>query len=422
MRTTHPTSVILAALAFALAAAACDDPTGPETAPKTIAKLPRDLSVVEEAVIARTNAFAFDLLREVHAANPNRPNIFLSPFSASMALGMALNGAAGETFDSIRAALRFDGLGEAEINRAYRDLTGLLLSLDPQVELGIANSAWARQGYPVNGEYLEALETWFDAEARELDFDDPAAVDVINGWAADKTKGRIREAIRQISKNDVFFLLNAVYFKGQWTHQFDPEHTSPGPFALSDGTEIQLDRMRGVMPARFALLDDVTVGELPYGGQAFAMTIVVPRTGSLADLVASLDEATWNRWLAAATDREEVYVELPKFELQYEENLKAALQALGMGPAFEPGRADFSRLSPARPFISYVKQNTFLKVDEEGTEAAAVTVVAFGRSGVLPQHQLIVDRPFLVAIRERLSGTILFLGAIGDPRPLNQVT
>lgn len=416
MRTTHPTSAILASLVLALATAACDDPTGPEAGPKTIATLPRDLSVVEEAVIARTNAFAFDLLREVHAANPSEPNIFLSPFSASMALGMALNGAAGETFDSIRAALRFDGLGEAEINRAYRDLTGLLLSLDPQVELGIANSAWARQGYPVNGEYLEALETWFDAEARELDFDDPAAVDVINGWAADKTKGRIREAIRQISKNDVFFLLNAVYFKGQWTHRFDPEHTSPGPFALSDGTEIQLDRMRGVMPARFALLDDVTVGELPYGGQAFAMTIVVPRTGSLADLVASLDAATWNRWLAAATDREEVYVELPKFQLQYEENLKAALQALGMGPAFEPGRADFSRLSPARPFISYVKQNTLLKVDEEGTEAAAVTVVAFGRSGVLPQHQLIVDRPFLVAIRERLSGTILFIGAIGDPR------
>src|SRR5690606_32244303 len=191
----------------------------------------------------RTNAFALDLLREVHAANPNRPNIFLSPFSASTALGMALNGAAGETLDSIRATPRFDGLDEAEINQAYRDLTGLRLSLDPQVELGIADSAWARQGYPVVGNSRGALKSWFDAEARELDFDDPTAVDVINGWAADKTKGRIREAIRQISKNDVFFLLNAVYFKGQWTHQFDPEHTSAGPFALGDGTEIQVDRM-----------------------------------------------------------------------------------------------------------------------------------------------------------------------------------
>lgn len=421
MRIQRPIWTFGAALAIAFAAAACQDPAGPEpeAAPETIEELPRQLSLVEEEIIARSNAFAFDLLREVHADGPDdpgQPNIFLSPLSASMALGMTMNGAAGETFDSMRATLGFDGLDQAEINQSFRDLTTLLLSLDPRVELRIANSTWARKGFPFVSEFFETVQTWFDAEARELDFTDPASVDVINGWAADKTNGRIREVIKRINDEVILFLLNAIYFKGQWTDRFDPASTSKGPFTLADGTEIKVERMRGDPAIRYASLDDVTVGELPYGGKAFVMTIVLPRTGSVADLIASLDDATWNRWISAAGEFRTAHVELPKFELEYAKRLNDPLIALGMGPAFDE-RADFSRLTHAGAHISFVKQNTYLKVDEEGTEAAAVTVVGVSvtSAGAKPP-ELIVDRPFLVAIRERLSGAILFIGAIEDPR------
>ena len=423
MRIQRPIWTFGAALAIAFAAAACQDPAGPEpeAAPETIEELPRQLSLVEEEIIARSNAFAFDLLREVHADGPDdpgQPNIFLSPLSASMALGMTMNGAAGETFDSMRATLGFDGLDQAEINQSFRDLTTLLLSLDPRVELRIANSTWARKGFPFESAFFEAVRTWFDAEARELDFGDLNAVDVINGWAADKTNGRIREVIGSISSDAILFLLNAIYFKGQWTDRFDPARTSNGPFTLADGTRVEVERMRGEPEIRYNVLEDVEVGELPYGGKAFVMTIVLPRTGSLADLIASLDDATWNRWISTAGDFRTVRVELPKFELEYEKKLNDPLKALGMGVAFEPFRADFSRLTPAQDaHISFVKQNTYLKVDEEGTEAAAVTVVGVSvtSAGAKPP-ELIVDRPFLVAIRERLSGAILFIGAIEDPR------
>lgn len=418
MRVTHLTTGIVATLVVAFTAAACQDPAGPEATPEAIGTLPRSLTAVEVEVIARSNAFAFDLLRQVHAASPDRANIFLSPLSASMALGMTMTGAAGETFDAMRATLGFDGLDQAEINQAYRELTRMLLSLDPRVELRIANSTWARKGLPFDSGFFEAVRTWFDAEARELDFGDPASVDVINGWAADKTNGRIREVIETIPDEAILFLLNAVYFKGKWTDRFDAANTSPGPFTLADGSVVQVPRMRGTPPTRYLSLPDVTVGEIPYGGKAFVMTIVVPRTGTVADLVASLDDETWNRWIASASDFGRVRVELPKFELAYGDRLNLALKALGMGIAFDPERADFSRLTrAARAYLSFVKQDTYLKVDEEGTEAAAVTSVGFGVTSVNPPPpELIVDRPFLVAIRERLSGTILFIGVIGDPR------
>lgn len=396
-------------------ASACGDPTAPGGAPEIIESLPRALTVTEREIIDASNTFAFDLLREVHAREGASPNVFLSPLSASMALAMTMNGAAGETFDEMRATLGFAGLGQDEINRSYRDLTAMLLELDARVELEIANSTWARQGFPFEPAFFDAVTEWFDAEARELDFADPAAVDAINGWAADRTNGRIEKVIDRIDPLHILFLLNAVYFKGQWTDRFDPDDTRTAPFTLADGSEIQVQRMNGKPEAGLARVDGVEIGELPYGGRAFVMTIVLPpRDGSLAALVAGLDAATWERWIDAVGEYHELTVGLPKVELEYETELNDALVAMGMVRAFDDRLADFSRLTPEPAWIDFVKQNTFLRVDEEGTEAAAVTTVGIGTTSAGPM--LIVDRPYLLAIRERLSGTILFLGAIGDPR------
>ena len=411
---------VAAVLAGAALLAACDPFTGPAGGGGArIESLPRALTVSEREVIARSNTFAFGLLREVYRRE-TESNVFLSPLSASMALGMTLNGAATATFDSMRATLGLGGLAQEEINRSYRDLTSLLLKLDPEVELTIANSVWARKGEPFLPSFFAAVRTWFDAEARELDFASPGALDAINGWASEATHERIPQVLQEINPNHIMFLLNAVYFNGDWTAQFDAAKTVSAPFRLASGATVQVPTMHGKLRAALVQQPGVILGELLYGGQAFVATIVLPEAGrSLKDLVESLDAERWAEWMGALPagdyrDVEAIDVALPKLELKYEEKLNDALTALGMGIAFDP-RADFSRLTPGGGvWVDFVKQNTFLKLDEQGTEAAAVTVVAMIKSAAPPA--LIVDRPFLLAIRERLSGTILFLGAIGDPR------
>jgi serine protease inhibitor len=419
-------SVGLVLLTAILILPACEGIVGPgaDPAPERIAELPRTLSASETGLIQASNDFAFELLRETWDRESERPNVFLSPLSASMALGMILNGADGETFEAMRSTLGWEDMTQDQINQAYRDLMELLLDLDPSVELLVANSTWAREGLPFLPEFFQAVQEWFDAEARELDFEDPAAVDAINAWAEEKTNGRIPEVLEQIEPHQILFLLNAVYFKGDWTSQFDRGETGPADFTLADGSQVQVQRMNGKLPVGVRQLPGGgQVGELPYGGQAFVMNVVLPPPdGSLEDLLADLDAATWAEWTVGFpqdyADAREIQVGLPRLELTYSKELNDVLSDMGMGIAFEPHEADFSRLielsPPQNAYLDFVKQDTFLRVDEEGTEAAAVTTVGVGIVSMPPS--LIVDRPYLLVIRERLSGSILFMGAIGDPR------
>jgi serine protease inhibitor len=414
MPTLRRTLLLLALLA----PAGCRFLTDPADGPRRIEALPRPLTLAEQEVIASSNAFAFALLREVYTREQS-PNVFISPLSASMALGMTLNGAAGGTFDAMRATLGFAGLSQEEINRSYHGLVALLLNLDPRVELHIANSTWARDGFPFHADFFDALRTWFDADARQLDFADPGAVDDVNRWASENTRGRIPHVLDAIEPHHILFLLNAVYFKGDWTTRFDRAATAAAPFTLGNGQQVQVQRMSGMIRGGMRWIDGVVIGELPYGGQAFVMNVVLPpQDGSLADLVAGLDAGTWASWTESLPPDygvvDPMEVRMPRIELEYEALLNEPLGALGMGVAFAPGQADFSRLTPEDAYLDFVKQNTFLRIDEEGTEAAAVTTVGVGT--VSAPAALIVDRPYLLVIRERLSGAILFMGAIGDPR------
>jgi len=399
------------------AAASCNDPVGPDD-PDLITQLPRALTPAEELVLARSNSFGFGLLREADARRgPDQPNTILSPLSASMALGMALEGADGETFTEMQAVLGFEGMTREDINASYAGLMDLLLDLDPAVEVGIANSAWSRLEFPFVDAYFDAITQSFDAVVQELDFDDPGAKDVINQWVNDKTHGRIQEIIDQISPLDILFLINAVYFKGDWTTKFKKDETHQAPFRLDDGTQITATMMSGKIPYAGigAPEDGRTVAELPYGGQAFGMVVVLPGPAeTVDDLLSGLDDATWKGWIESL-HTQEVLVQIPKFELEWDGLLNEALKALDMSRAFIPLLADFSRMTPApTAHISAVRQKTYMRVDEEGTEAAAATSVTVGITSAGPN--IVVDRPYLLAIRERLSGSILFMGAIRDPR------
>jgi serine protease inhibitor len=407
-------SLFRSIIPVALLLAACGDPSGP---PEPLQNLPRQLTVGEQQIIQASNTFSFDLLKQVRATE-SAENVFLSPLSASMSLGMVLNGAAGNTFEQMRSTLRFGQLSQAEINASYRGLLDLLLGLDKSVEITIANSTWARKGTLFVPAFFTAVRQSFDAEARELDFSLPTAKDTINAWVRTSTRNRIPSIIDQIDPLDILFVINAIYFKGNWTEQFEKSRTRQASFRLDNGTTVQVQMMSSQrVPMGWVVYPDgVVVAELPYGRRAFNMVVVLPPPNTkLADFVAGLEPTTWTRWMTDLRPIKDAHVELPRFTLEYEKSLNATLKALGMTDAFDPQHADLSKLTTRDDaYITYVKQKTFLKVDEVGTEAAAVTVSGVGVTSAPPGIR--VDRPFLVAIREKLSGTILFIGAIGHPR------
>ncbi len=407
----------IALVVFALAGG-CNGPFGPssdDAPPAQITELPRNLTSGELASIHASNRFGFELLREV-ADDDRTGNLFLSPLSASMALGMTLNGADGATFDAMRAALRLDELPESEINASYEGLLDLLSELDPHVELAVGNAVWHRADMTVREAFRERVERHFGARVEELDFSDPDAVGIMNAWSRDVTRGRIDEIIDSpIPGNIVAFVMNAVYFKAGWTEPFDPERTRLEPFHRPDGSNAPVEFMVRDDTVSYYRGEDYDAVDLLYAGGAFSMTVVVPREGEtdLAGLIEGLDLEGWNEMVSGLrTNRVQLW--LPRFELEWEGILNDPLKALGMGVAFQPG-ADFSRMfESGSPWIDEVKQKSFIRVDEEGTEAAAVTSVAMATS--LPR-QLRADRPFLFALRERYSGTILFLGSLSDPPP-----
>lgn len=407
------------ASAAALILIACG-PEGPVTAPTPITALPRALTSAEQDLIAIDNRFALTLLGQVTAGQAPAGNLFLSPLSVAMALAMTYNGAAGATADAMRATLGLDGMTVAEVNEAYRGLIALLRGLDPRVRFTLANSIWYRQDFAVEQPFLDATHAFYDARVAPLDFASPTAAQTINGWVSEQTQGRITEIVEPVLPDlAMMYLINAIYFKGDWTQQFDRARTTPLPFRLADGSTVSVPTMTHGHEADVRVYRDASVAvlDLPYGGRAFSMTIVMPAEPAGIDaLVAGLTLEGWDGWIAGLdSTTSEVY--LPKFVLSSDLLLNATLGALGMGIAFAcdpPEMADFTRMHvPQEVCITRVKHKSFVDVNEEGTEAAAVTAVEVGvTSAPMP---IVVDRPFVFAIREALSGTILFVGVMRNP-------
>lgn len=393
---------------------ACSDVTQPT--PTTLTRLPRDLTADERQVLQAGNQFSLALFRQLAKAQPGK-NVFVSPLSASMALGMTMNGAHGATLDAMRTTL---GVGTADlqqINAGYKGLIGLLRGLDPSTTFQLANAIWYRREFPVRQTFLDVVKAAFNAEVRGLDFNDPNSVSVINDWVRSNTQGKIPSILDSIGPGDQMYLMNAIYFKASWRTRFDPALTRPGPFQTSGGSTQTVNMMhRAPMPGvlnRVFSFPHLYTAELGYGNDAFAMTILLPERGANVDSVAAaLTTDKWNEIVGMLDGSlgTVLGVTLPKFSLSYERELNDDLEALGMGIAFGPA-ADFSALSPASVLISEVKQKTFVDVNESGTEAAVVTNVTLAAS---TPPSLDVDRPFIFVIRERYSGTILFIGKMNN--------
>ena len=380
------------------------------------AQVKRDLNAFEKQLVQSGNEFGLKLFRQINESEQDK-DIFISPLSVSMALGMTLNGANGSTFDAMKSTLALEELDQTQINESYKSLIELLSQLDPKVAFSLANSIWYRQEFPVEQDFVDVNQSYFDAVVSKLDFRSPDAVQTINRWVDDKTKGKIDKIVDQITDENVMFLINAIYFKGTWTYEFDKDKTKDDQFTVSTGSTVPVKMMVQEGSFNYFENEDLQAVDLPYGDGDFSMLVVLPRGGTTTDaIINQLSDVKWSEWIGGlATQRGKL--EMPRFTLEYKLSLNDVLKSLGMSIAFDPQQANFSKISKdAELFISDVLHKTFVEVNEEGTEAAAVTsvtisVTSIGGGGFVMR----VDRPFLFFIRENRSGTILFMGEIMEP-------
>lgn len=375
----------------------------------------RSISAEEQQVIASSNQFSLDLFARINNLHLNE-NVFISPFSISTALSMTLNGAEDETLNGMKKTLFLEGLSEEEINTSYRDLVAFLLQLDQNVNLEVANSNWYRDNLTIHPDFESVLLDYYDAEVKAADFSDPATLNLINGWIEDNTNGKIKEMLDKIPSNAIMYLINAIYFKADWKYQFDAGETETRNFYLMDGSAVTVPTMysEGV-EILYAVNEEVQLIDIPYGNGQFSFTILFPTENhTVNELAESLSSDDLNTLLM---DTSSIAVELylPKFKLEFKQLLNDVLIEMGMGRAFDG--ADFGRLfeDHTGAAISRVIHQSFLEVNEEGSEAAAATIVEIVETSGGPPSAIHIDRPFLFFIREKHSQTILFSGKLIDP-------
>jgi serpin B len=396
-------------LAVLLALAACENSPSDQEG-----EAPRALTLDEVQVSHANTLFGLVLFRQVHQ-QATEANVMISPLSASMALGMTANGAEGETLEAMYTTLGFGSMPQDSVNAAYRGLIAQLRARDRKVEFTLANSIWHERTFAPETDFLYDARQSFDAEVRGIDFRDAAAPRTISRWAEDATGGRIKDLIQQIDPLEIMFLVNAVYFKAPWTHPFNPDRTRPGSFRRLNGTTVSTPMMSEDASWPVLQAADADVVELLYADSAFSMVVVAPAAGkTLDDVVASLSADRWQQWLNGLRPGR-IILTMPKFRFDFGQRLDPALKAMGMGIAFDANRADFDRITRLRDdlYLTRVEHKTFIDVHELGTEAAAATAVGVGVTSLPPQ--ITIDRPFLFVIRERSSGTLLFIGRVGDP-------
>ncbi|MDR3653973.1 MAG: serpin family protein [Paludibacter sp.] len=365
-----------------------------------------------EKRVNQDNEFAFDLLRNIITSS-GETNVFISPLSVSIALGMAWNGANGQTKTEMETAMKMSGMTPDDINGYYQIMQSTLPEIDPTTKLKIANSLWYKNGFPVKANFLKTNSDYFNAYIKELDFSQSWAVDTINNWCAKKTNNLITKPLDKIDANNVIFLVNAIYFKGIWRKQFETKNTSEANFTNELGNEVKVNMM--FQRDTFAYAEDAYAQylDMPYGNKAFSMTVILPLDGkTTTDVLNQMTADTWSN-LIQNMPTKEVEVYMPRFKTQNNFLLNDPLKNMGMNLAFTD-LADFTNIADASLMISRIIHDTYIEVNEEGTEAAAVTIIEVGVTSAHPTPVFRVNKPFLFVIREKSTGVILFIGKMGN--------
>jgi serpin B len=375
------------------------------------------LRSAEQEMVRSDQQFAFDFFANLfdEEALTEDKNFMVSPLSLSMALSMTMNGAAGETGKAMKQTLQMGDYSETEINGYYKKLKEALLKTDPTTKLSIANAIFANRQVAIHSDFIKTNQSYYDATVQPVNFSDAATAGIINKWASDQTHGLIKKVIERTNALDLMYLLNALYFKGIWTTEFDAKNTSLKPFAGQDGVTTQVEMMKQKAKFNYTQDQNLQLVQLPYGNQAFSMMVLLPHEGkNLRDVLAATRQRDYWSGLKSGLREAEVDLFLPKFKTEYSKKLNDLLTKMGMGITFTDA-ADFSGITDVPARISFVKQDTYISTDESGTEAAAVTTVGMELTSMPSQPQKVIfnaERPFIYIIQENSTGAILFMGAV----------
>jgi len=374
---------------------------------------PIALTTKQGEKVASDNAFAFNLFREV-ATSADKNNAFISPLSVTMALGMLYNGTSPDARTEMATALGMKNFSDTEINEYYQTMSQALLKIDPLTTLSIANSIWSEKSYPVKQSFIDINKKYFDAEVQSLDFGLQSTLDAINKWCAKKTNNKIEKILDDIPGDAIMYLINAVYFKSKWKSQFDKKNTTKEEFTMGSGARKSVSMMTQTTTLPYYSDEVLQCIEMPYGNRAFSMVAILPAAGkALDDVVNYLDNRAWNNILNNFYEAE-IHVRFPRFKQECEFSLVEPIDNLGMHRIFKPGGNLNGIADDPRLFVSEIKHKTFVEVNEEGTEAAAVTSIEIRKTSMPPSF--IANRPFIYLIKEKSTGAILFIGRMDEPK------
>lgn len=370
--------------------------------------------VATENLSVAHNQFGFNVLKSL--ADKTDKNIMISPTSIAMSLSMAYNGANGETKTAMQKVLSLEKLNLDQTNGASQKLISDINSADIGVEVNIANSLWVDKGFKVKDGALSLIKEKYSAQAQTLDFKNKESVATINNWVNEKTKQKIPTIIDSIAPESKMFLINAVYFKGDWTTKFEKNSTEKNDFVINNGKKIKTDFMQRYGKMSYAKTDSFEAVNLPYGKQKQVSMYLLKPKSDVNSFIKNMDAAMWTSYVSKFSEKKG-NLKLPKFKLSYDVSLNNTLKAIGMNIAFDPG-ADFSGFAKGI-FITEVKHKTFIDVNESGTEATAVTSVNVGTTSAFAEpvdtFDLSLDKPFYYAIVDSKSGSILFSGILNNP-------
>lgn len=365
-------------------------------------------------LVTANNKFAFKLYSEL--LKDKKDTIFVSPSSVIFCLSMLYNGANGKTQEDIQKALELSGFTLDELNNLNNKLMRQIMNADTSVKMDIANSLWGAQGIEFDKTFTKNMNDFYNADISPLDLTkDPTKM--VNEWVSNATQKKITKIVDNLSSDTLLLLINAIYFKGTWTNKFDKSLTKDMPFKGATKTK-NMPMMSNYDDYRYFDKDGIQAIELPYGKENIAMYVFLPGEGQgIDDLHKKLNSDNWTAWMSNFSKRKGK-ITMPKFKTEYETSLNTALTNLGMGSSFEDS-ADFKKFfsKEIQAKVSEVKHKTFVEVNEEGTEAAAVTSAQVVATSIqLPEEpfEMNVDSPFFYAIREKSTGTILFMGSVLD--------
>ena len=358
--------------------------------------------------------FALDLFKKI-SEDDSDGNIFISPFSISTALTMTANGANSQTLEEMQSTLRVNGMEMGAVNGGYQQLLDILPNLDPKSNLKLANSLWPQEGSNVLPSFLDLVSNYFNSEVHPTDPRQAGAKDTINEWIEDNTDGLVKNVIGELPPEVAMLLVNAIYFRGSWKTEFDPANTHEANFYT--GSDSVLVDMMHIEESGFPYFANATFQaiDLAYGDSVFSMSIFLPHPGnSVDDIIADMNGENWDKWMGSF-EKKNVELFLPKFKLEYGIKLKNTLSEMGMANAFTR-EADFTNMfAGGNVQIDDVIHKAFMEVNEEGTEAAAATVVlVIFNSAQYPEY-FNVNRPFVFVIRDNKTNSILFMGKMMDP-------